>query len=80
MSGSGGGGGVSLFGAWAFVRMLFSGRKSADEVDRRAALDAEELREVEYENMGLPVPPRADDLPGSRPSSRLARLMGRRNR
>ena len=31
--------------------------------ERHLALDAEELREVEYEEMGLPIPPRAVPRP-----------------
>lgn len=76
--GGGGGGGVSLFGAWAIVRLLFSGRKSMDEAARRAALDAEELREVEYQDMGMVLPPRMTGGSVTPPPGRLDRWLGRR--
>jgi hypothetical protein len=57
---SGGGGGSSIIAAYAVVRNLFRSGRKADQSPERAGLDAEELREVEYESMGLPVPEHRD--------------------
>jgi len=71
---SSGGGGPSIIAAYAVIRnFLRPGRTEHD--DERAALDAEELREVQYTSMGLPVP---EDR--HRPTARFAflrRLLGR---
>jgi hypothetical protein len=53
---SGGGGGSSIFAAYAAVRALIRTGPPAKVDDERAELDSEELREVEYESIGLPVP------------------------
>lgn len=55
MSG-GGGGGSQILGAYAVIRNLIRTGGVAHENDERARLDAEELREVEYESMGMAVP------------------------
>jgi hypothetical protein len=55
MSG-GGGGGSPIFGAYAVIRNRFRAGTSGKLNDERAELDAEELREVEYESMGIAVP------------------------
>jgi hypothetical protein len=55
MSG-GGGGGSSIIAAYAAVRALIRTGPPATVDDERAELDSEELREVEYESIGLPVP------------------------
>lgn len=54
MSG-GGGGGSSIIAAYAVVRNFIRTGRRAKEDDERAELDSEELREVEYASMGLPV-------------------------
>ncbi len=64
MSG-GGGGGAPLFGAYAVVRNLLRGGRSPKEDAQRAALDAEELRDVEYESMGMHAPELASTTPAS---------------
>jgi hypothetical protein len=63
---SGGGGGTSIFAAFAIVKSLFRGKTSIDDIEQQAALDHEELREVEYEEMGLPLPKRLDEAATSR--------------
>jgi hypothetical protein len=53
---SSGGGGSSIFAAYAVIRNAILPGRAGDEDGERAALDAEELREVEYTSMGLAVP------------------------
>lgn len=55
MSG-GGGGGSSIIAAYAVVRNLIRTGSLAKADDERAKLDSEELREVEYESIGMAVP------------------------
>ena len=57
---SGGGGGSSIIAAYAAIRSFLRSGGNADRNPERACLDAEELREVEYESMGLPVPEHRD--------------------
>jgi hypothetical protein len=64
MSG-GSGGGSPIIAAYAVVRNLIRTGRAARYDDERARLDAEELREVEYESMGLAV--------SEHPSARTAR-------
>lgn len=58
-----GGSGPSVISAWAALKSALGIDKLAPEDSQRAALDREELREVEYEEAGLPVPPRAAPEP-----------------
>ena len=51
-----GGGGVSIIAAWAAVRNFIRGGRGAEVNPQRAALDAEELRDVEYQSMGMEAP------------------------
>jgi hypothetical protein len=74
--GSSGGSGSSIIAAWAVARAKFAGRGQVSD-QRQAALDAEELREVEYAEMGLPVP-RVARAEEPRRRGRFARLLGRR--
>jgi hypothetical protein len=69
--------GSPIIGAWAVVRAKFSG-KDASRASGQAALDAEELREVEYAEMGLEVPPRPAAAPERPRRGWFARLLGRR--
>ena len=69
---SSGGGGSSIFAAYAVVRNLIRPGRAGGEDGERATLDAEELREVEYASMGLPVP--ESPMPTARPG-RLHRLL-----
>lgn len=58
-----GGGGVSIIAAWAAVRnFIRPGRRGAQDPER-ARLDAAELREVEYESMGMQAPSVASPRP-----------------
>ena len=56
-----GGGGTSIIAAWAAVRNFVRGGRGAEVDSQRAALDAAELRDVEYQSMGMEAPshPRA---------------------
>lgn len=53
---AGGGGGSSIIAAYAVIRNFIRARRTPEDEDARARLDAEELREVEYASMGLPLP------------------------
>lgn len=53
---SGGSGGSSIYAAYAAVRALIRTSPPAKVDHERAELDSEELREVEYESIGQPVP------------------------
>lgn len=70
MSG-GSGGGSSIIAAYAVVRNLIR-TGSAKGDDERAKLDSEELREVEYESMGMAVPEHQPTTPAR--STALGRL------
>ena len=72
---SGAGGGSSIFAAYAVIRNKIRGGSSANATPERAALDAEELREVEYETMGMAVP--EHQLERRTRSSFLRRLLRR---
>lgn len=71
----GSGGGSSIIAAYAVVKAFLRRGRSVDASEEQAALDREELREVEYEEMGM--------LPPKRPversmTSRILRVLGRR--
>ena len=74
MSGSGGGG-SSVLAAYMIIRNKLRGGSPANASPERVALDAEELREVEYEEMGLPLP--EHQPPPSTRRSFLRRLLRR---
>lgn len=74
MSG-GAGAGAPIIAAYAVVRNLIRPGRAGNEDDERAKLDAAELREVEYQSMGLPTP-RANPQPHG-PLSFLGRLFHR---
>ena len=69
-----GGGGASIIAAYAVIRNFIRACRTPEEEDARARLDAEELREVEYAAMGLPLPEHASE-PTARPTF-LGRLLG----
>jgi hypothetical protein len=50
------GGGPPILGAYAVVRNLLRTGRGSKETAARAALDAEELRDVEYATMGMTAP------------------------
>lgn len=54
--------GAGLFGLRPFLKR----GPFIEEIDAKAALDREELREVEYEEMGLPLPQAPDEPPRRR--------------
>ena len=70
-----GGGGVSIIAAWAAVRNFMRGGRKDSQDPERARLDAEELREVEYESMGMQVPPPVAS-PRTGPLGRILRRRG----
>ncbi len=72
---SGPGGGSPIIAAYAVVKAFLQRGRSVDDIEERARLDDEELREVEYEEMGLPLPKRPVDRP---PRSRFFGLIRRR--
>lgn len=51
--------GPPIFGPWAFIRYLFNRGDTTDVDPARAALDREELRQLEYQSAGLAVPDKA---------------------
>jgi hypothetical protein len=51
--------GPPIISAWAAIKAFLGSDKLPREDSQQAELDREELREVEYEEAGLAVPPRA---------------------
>ena len=74
---SGTGGGSNNIAAWAFIRTTLGGRTASKSAEQ-AVLDDEELRAVEYAEMGMPLPPPHVALLDAPRRGRLARLLGRR--
>ncbi len=72
---SGPGGGSPVIAAYAVIKAFLQRGRSVDDIEAQAELDHEELREIEYEEMGLPLPKRPVDRP---PRSRLFGLIRRR--
>ena len=69
-------GGSNIIAAWAIIRTTLGGR-TASKSAAQAVLDDEELREVEYAEMGMPLPTRPVDIPEAPRRGWLARLLGR---
>jgi hypothetical protein len=53
---AGSGGGSSIIAAYAVIRNLIRPGRSAEDDAEQAQLDSAELRQVEYESMGMSVP------------------------
>ena len=58
---SGSGGGSPIIAAYAIVKAFLRGSPSIENLEHQAELDREELREVEYAEMGLPEPRKAGE-------------------
>ena len=71
----GSGGGSSIIAAYAVVKAFLRPGRSVDASEEQAALDREELREVEYEEMGLSPPKQPVEQSITR---RILRALGRR--
>jgi hypothetical protein len=69
------GSGPPIISAYAVVKAFLQRGRSVDDIEEQAELDDEELREVEYEEMGLPLPKRPVEQPTRR---RILGLFGRR--